>query len=383
MSTNDYILNLLNIKDKNIKILDGKQEIKKIKGNNYKIIEGYLTYIPSYCPNCGCVNETANDIIKCGFRKKCKIKIPKISNCLSMLLLHKQSEKDIAKRLGISSSTVNRKLESLSSKTILKNQFLPKIMNWDEFKATKDTTGKMAFIMLNNETGEIYDIKDCRKKDYLEKYFRKYPYYERNKVKFICIDFYPGYISLTRKLFKKAEIIIDKFHIVLQAYNVLNKARIKLCYKSNPNYNKLKNYWKLILKNEEELSEKKEYSKYFKKEISSKEIVTYLVNTDETFKATYECYQGLLKAIKNKDIEKFENIVYHSSNKISKDMKKVLKLYRENFDIVTNSLKYDINNGIIEGKNNLIKVIKRISFGYRKFKHLTTRTLLISNTIKG
>lgn len=169
----------------------------------------------------------------------------------------------------------------------------------------------------------------------------------------------------------------------MQAYNVLNKARIKLCYKSNPNYNKLKNYWKLILKNEEELSEKKEYSKYFKKEISPKEIVTYLVNTDETFKATYECYQGLLKAIENKDIEKFENIVYHSSNKISKDMKKVLKLYRENFDIVTNSLKYDINNGIIEGKNNLIKVIKRISFGYRKFKHLTTRALLISNTIKG
>ncbi|CCY89533.1 transposase [Mycoplasma sp. CAG:956] len=70
MSTNDYILNLLNIK-----ILDGKQEIKKIKGNNYKIIEGYLTYIPSYCQNCGCVNETANDIIKCDFRKNCKIKI--------------------------------------------------------------------------------------------------------------------------------------------------------------------------------------------------------------------------------------------------------------------------------------------------------------------
>lgn len=256
-------------------------------------------------------------------------------------------------------------------------------MNWDEFKATKDTTGKMAFIVLNSETGEIYDIRDCRKKDYLEKYFRKYPYYERNKVKFICIDFYPGYISLAKKLFKKATIIIDKSHIVLQAYNALNKARVKLCYKSNPNYNKLKNYWKLILKNEEELSEKKEYSKYFKKEISPKEIVTYLVNTDETFKATYECYQGLLKSIKNKDIKKFKNIVYHSSNKISKDMKKVLKLYRENFDIVTNSLKYDINNGIIEGKNNLIKVIKRISFGYRKFKHLTTRAFLISNNVKG
>ena len=38
MSTNDYILNLLNINDKNIKILDGKQEIKKIKCNNYKLL---------------------------------------------------------------------------------------------------------------------------------------------------------------------------------------------------------------------------------------------------------------------------------------------------------------------------------------------------------
>ena len=40
MSTNNYILNLLNIKDENIFI---KQEIqnKIIKGRNYKIIEGF------------------------------------------------------------------------------------------------------------------------------------------------------------------------------------------------------------------------------------------------------------------------------------------------------------------------------------------------------
>ena len=43
-------------------------------------------------------------------------------------------------------------------------------MNWDEFKATKDTTGKMAFIMLNNETGEIYDIKDCRKNGFMSSF---------------------------------------------------------------------------------------------------------------------------------------------------------------------------------------------------------------------
>ena len=51
MSTNDYILNLLNIKDKNIFILNNIEE-KVIKNKNYKVIEGILTYKPEKCPCC-------------------------------------------------------------------------------------------------------------------------------------------------------------------------------------------------------------------------------------------------------------------------------------------------------------------------------------------
>lgn len=64
-------------------------------------------------------------------------------------------------------------------------------------------------------------------------------------------------------------------------------------------------------------------------------------------------------------------------------MKKALKLYRENIKYIENSFKYDINNGIIEGKNNLVKCIKRISFGYRKYDHFVARIFLINGTIKG
>ena len=46
------------------------QIVKKgIKGKNYKIIEGILTYKPDKCPICGTVNNSFNDIIKWGFRK--------------------------------------------------------------------------------------------------------------------------------------------------------------------------------------------------------------------------------------------------------------------------------------------------------------------------
>ncbi len=421
MSMNNYILNLLNIEDKNILILPNIEE-RLIKNKKYKIIEGLLTHIPNHCPCCGCVNESHNDIIKWGYRKNCKIKIPKISNCFSLLILHKQrffckncnntfiaetslidrnknisnntelqinlelmmkqSEKDISKRLDVSVSKIDRKLTDISSHTVLRHASLPESMNWDEFKATKDTKSKMAFIITDNENGNIFDIQDSRKSIDLNKYFRRYPKKEREKVKHISTDFYSGYIFLAKRLFKNAKISIDRFHIVIQAYNALNTTRVKLCHKYNPNYNKLKDYWKLIVKNENDLSDKKEYSKHFKKEISQKEIVKYLINTNKELKATYECYQGLINSLKDKDFNKFKSIILHSNENISDKMKQALKLYNNNLKYIENSFKYDINNGIIEGTNNLIKCLKRIAFGYRKYDHFIARIFLIKGIIK-
>lgn len=422
MYNNYYILNLLNIKDQNIFINTNNIEERKIKNKNYKIIEGILTYKPKCCPICGVVNESSNDIIKWGFRKNCKIKIPKISNCYSLLILHKQrffckhcnntfiaetnlidrnknisnntelqlnlelmqkqSEKDIAKRLDISVSKIDRKLNEISSHKVLRHETLPTSMNWDEFKATKDTKGKMAFIITNNESGNIFDIKDSRKTYDLEKYFKRYSRKERDKVKHISIDFYSGYISLAEKLFKNADISIDRFHIIIQVYNALNNARIKLCYKNNPNYKKLKDYWKLIVKNERDLSDEKKYSKHFKKDISQKEIVQYLINTDKTLEATYERYQGIINSLNDKDFNKFKSIITHGNKNISDKMKQTLKLFNKNIKYIENSFKYDINNGIIEGTNNLIKCLKRIAFGYRKYDHFIARIFLIKGVIK-
>ena len=422
MYNNYYILNLLNIKDQNIFINTNNIEERKIKNKNYKIIEGILTYKPKCCPICGVVNESSNDIIKWGFRKNCKIKIPKISNCYSLLILHKQrffckhcnntfiaetnlidrnknisnntelqlnlelmqkqSEKDIAKRLDISVSKIDRKLNEISSHKVLRHETLPTSMNWDEFKATKDTKGKMAFIITNNESGNIFDIKDSRKTYDLEKYFKRYSRKERDKVKHISIDFYSGYISLAEKLFKNADISIDRFHIIIQVYNALNNARIKLCYKNNPNYKKLKDYWKLIVKNERDLSDEKKYSKHFKKDISQKEIVQYLINTDKTLEATYECYQVIINSLNDKDFNKFKSIITHGNKNISDKMKQTLKLFNKNIKYIENSFKYDINNGIIEGTNNLIKCLKRIAFGYRKYDHFIARIFLIKGVIK-
>lgn len=423
MSNNNYILNLLNIEDPNIHISQDSIDDKVVHGVKHKVIYGVLSYIPSSCPCCNATNSSSNDIIKWGFKHNCKVIIPKISNFPSILFLSKQrffckhchntfvaatslvdryknisnnsnllirtelmtksSEKDIAFRANVSSSSVNRILHDISTHSVLRHPYLPTSMNWDEFKATKDTKGKMAFMILDNQKGNIFDILDSRKSLDLEKYFERYSRRQRNKVQFISTDFYSGYISLANKLFRNASIVIDRFHIVVQAYQALNITRVKLCHKSNPNYNKLKYYWKLLLKNELDLTDEKHYSKHFRKEISQKEIVTYLIHTDSTLKATYECYQGLIQSIHNKDFQRFQKIIHHPTKDISDKMKQALKLYRQHEQYIENSFKYDINNGIIEGTNNLIKCVKRIAFGYRSFTHFTSRIFLIKGIIKG
>ena len=71
----------------------------------------------------------------------------------------KQSEKNIANRPDVSVSKINRKLNEISSHIVLIHEHLPIHMNCDKFKATKDASGKMAFIIVDNNTGNIFDIQ--------------------------------------------------------------------------------------------------------------------------------------------------------------------------------------------------------------------------------
>ncbi len=164
---------------------------------------------------------------------------------------------------------------------------------------------------------------------------------ERDNVKFITLDLYKPYYELMHSLFRNAILIPDRFHIVIQVRNALDKTRIKLCIKSNPNYTKLKKYWKLILKDKRELDKNnKKYQKCFKKKMSQYDIVSYLLNTNEELYETYQIYQSILYSIdtKNKDI--FLSIINGKNFKISKYMKKALKTLKNMKEYILNAFDY-------------------------------------------
>ena len=423
MTHTDYTKKILNIEDENIYFYENCLEIVEIKGIKTKVFHGYLTYSPDYCPHCGVINEGFNDIIKWNFKRNCKIKVTKVANYNAILLLDKQrfyckhcnrtftastnvvdfhkqisndtrlsiilelmnkgSEKDISIRNNVSTNSTNRILDEISNDTIVKNNgLLPEILGIDEFSATKDTISKMAFIIINQTDRNIFDINNSRHSNDIDKYFRNYSKKERDKVKFITLDLYKPYYKLMHSLFRNAILIPDRFHIVVQVRNALDKTRIKLCTKSNPNYSKLKKYWKLILKDKRELDkDNKKYQKCFKKEMSQYDIVTYLLNTNEELYQTYQVYQSILYSIdtRNKDI--FLSIINGKNLKVSKYMKKAIKTFKNMKEYIVNAFDYEYSNGIVEGTNNLIKQIKHTACGYRKFKHLKARIMLIKGLL--
>lgn len=411
---------MLELKDSNIFFKENFYYKEKINNIIHKIFEGYLSYTPDFCPKCGVVFDKSFE--KHGFISS-DIKIPDVLGFKSILRLHKQrylckhcnkaftltsnitsygcfisnitkhkiakdltkkrSEKDIAFDNNVSTNTVERVMDSYYETQKLYKNYLPEVLSFDEFKSVKSADGAMSFHMCNGITGQMIDIIEDRRLDNLIKYFYYYDYKARSKVKFITIDMYSPYVSLIKKMFPNAKIIIDKFHLTQLISRSLNKTRIRAMNKDKRNYRKLKRYWRLILKDRNELDFSK-WEKYtcFDSLMTQSDIVNYLINTDEELKQTYFIYQEILYSFKNKNFNKLKQILRKINPKISNYMKTSIKTLIEFLPYIRNTFENNYHNGFIEGNNNFIKVIKRIAFGFRSFRRFKARIMICKGLIK-
>ena len=420
MSDLNYITEMLELKDKNIKFFENCYHKEKIKGVYHKVFDGILTYQPLCCEKCGVAFD--NKFEKHGFITS-SIKIPDISGFKTILRLNKQrylckhcgkaftlrdnvteygcciskntkwkiandlrnkiSEKDIAKNNNVSPNTVERVMDSYYDNQKLYKNYLPKVLSFDEFKSVKSADGAMSFHLCNGETGQTIDIVEDRKLLSLLQYFSYYSFNARKSVKFIVIDMYSPYVSLIKKMFPNAQIIIDTFHLIQLISRSLNKTRIKAMKNNKAVYNKMKRYWKLILKDRNEL----DYSKWkkftcFPHFMTEIDVVNYILDQSSELKATYYKYQELLQSIKEKNYNDFLYAINNINNNISDYMKTSIKTLIEFKDNIQNTFNNNYHNGYIEGNNNFIKVLKRIAFGFRSFRRFKARIMICKGLIK-
>ena len=416
-----FIQKTLQLKDKNILIDIDHLDDTLYKGQKSLMFYGKLTYHIKICSHC----QTSGNIVKNGTRYL-RITLAPFSGLPAYLCLSKQrflcrhchksftaktslvqphcfisnpvirmvcdratrtvSETDIAKDSFISIHSVRRIIDKMATKiSIRPTHALPEHLSFDEFKSVRSVKAAMSFSCMDTLSHKLVDIVHDRKQSSLRDYFIRYDYQARQQVKTVTIDMYEPYIHLIHRCFPKAKIIIDPFHLVQALQRELNRLRVTVMnhYKNTdrPLYNKFKRYWKLLLKNDEDLSFYP-YKPYplFKWQTHEQAIVDYLLDKDHQLRETYTVVNRLKYAIKHRQWTMFETTLYQSNIlNISAGLNRVVRSFKKYQTYIQHTFQYpDLTNGPIEGFHNKVKVLKRNAYGYRNYWHFRHRILLMS-----
>ena len=417
MSINNSILKLLNMKDKNLNFNENFVVEREIKNKRCLVILGYLKNDFEYCPCCGCINE--NTIIKKGTRNSL-IKINKHAELTTYLDLTKQRYKCkncnkkfyattpevnyrchiskqvklailncakemmckslIARLYNVSDNTVQSIFDTVYYNDTVYKDFLPKAICIDEFTFKKKT---YAFNICNAKNGKTIDLVLDRTTNNLDKYFSHYTEKARKRVKFVVMDMYSPYIDLIKKWFPNAKIIIDLFHIVQLLTKSLNKTRINVMNENKDDRNKFKRYWRFILKSRFDL-DSSTWNKFrcFKNLMTEIDVVNYLLSKDKFFENSYDLYQDILYHLQHRNYEGFNKVVNKEYKDISKQIQITLNTLKKYSKYIKNTLEYSYSNGVMERNNNTCKLIKRISFGFKNFRNMKSRIMIITNIFR-
>ncbi|MBT0946762.1 ISL3 family transposase, partial [Streptococcus lutetiensis] len=309
------------------------------------------------CKNCRKVTVSETSLIQ----KNCQISEP-LRQKVAQALVNRQALTHIAQDLAISTSTVHRKLKEFTFKEDFSR--LPEILSIDEFSYQK---GKLAFIAQDFETKKIITILENRTQTTIRNHFFRYSKEARNSVKVVTVDMSGSYIPMIPKLFPKAKIVIDRFHIVQHMSRALNHTRIQLMTqfdKKSLEYRALKYYWKSVLKDSRKLSLNSFRSRTFGETLTPKECLTEIFHLVPELKGYYDLYQFLLFHLQEKNADYFFDLIEEALPHLNQTFKTALRTILHHKQHVINAIELPYSNAKLEATNKLIKDIKRNAFGF-------------------
>ena len=278
--------------------------------------------------------------------------------------------KTIAKDNNISIPTVVRYMHFnfyLSNK----HDFdLPERIGVDEFKGNCGEE-KYQLHIFDLDSKKTIDILKSRKYDDLEAYFSSFSLEQRCRVKVVSMDLYSPFKRIIKDKFYHASIVADNFHFTKLVMQGLDELRLNLWRNTK---GKEKRYFKNL-----KLSLAKDISKVKEKEA---EKLLYAFELSPILKYAYTLKQQFLDIKKFNTFEEkeiaFRKWLDDAESSTIKEFKKPVKTLRQWHKYISNSFKLNLSNGPVEGKNNLIKTLKRISFGFRNLTNFKERIILCS-----
>lgn len=284
------------------------------------------------------------------------------------LQVHRQlkecrSIKSIAKDNNMSPPTAAKLVNEIDFKT----RNLPEVLAIDEFKGNAEGE-KFQCILADPKNRRIVDVLPTRRHEMIRHYLLGYN--NRKDVRFVVMDMTGGYRKLMKELFPQAKIIVDKYHYVRQITYAIERVRVEeqkrlsgtwRRYFKKSKYLLLKDTERLTTEDRIQLENLFRISEPLRKAYALKQQFEYVKASTSREEAAKRLSKWILDAQSSKLI----------------DFMKVSLTYQNWSKEILNSFEYPYTNGYIEGCNNRIKVLKRVSFGIPRFARFRRRIMHI------
>lgn len=231
-----------------------------------------------------------------------------------------------------------------------------RIIAVDELAIRKGHT--YATRVIDVETKRTLFVTRDRDQRALARFYRLLGPGGRRQIQAIAMDMHEPYILITKRRLPNAQIVFDQFHVLAGYSRVIDKVRNQEAHKETPAWRELiKGSRYLLLKNRENLKPGQGVK------------LRELLNANRRLNTLYvlkDDLKQLWKYVYPASAERWFDDWYRRAmySKIPL-LKTFARTVKKNWAGIVSHCRYPIHTGLIEGMNNLAKVIKRIAFGFR------------------
>ena len=271
---------------------------------------------------------------------------------------HGRSIADVAREYALPYTTVERWFYTYAPDQLVEES--AKHICVDEFALRKGHS--YATSVLNAETGRILAIVPHRDQDAIESVLKKVT----GPIQTVISDFAATMAGAIQAVYPTAIHVLDRFHLV-QFFTDAQQRRRRYLGEAKKQH-KSRFIDRCLARKPEELTEEERgfVREWLLEDFHTKHIYQALNHMRYVLKATTDTQAK--KRLK----DWLKRYQFHTSGVVSKIAKTVI--VREK--VMVDTIHSPFSNGIMEGTNNKIKLIKRRGFGYRNDDHLFLRLRL-------
>lgn len=281
--------------------------------------------------------------------------------------------KTVAQNNDVSTEEIETMLKDKAQELKQEKPSKLKRLGIDEIALVKGQ-GNYCAVLVDLEKSKVVDILEERSQEKIMSVLTSWGTEVLQSIEYVSIDLWKPYKSLVRKLMPNAEVVADRFHVMKQVNEELDEQRKAQKREVKKEKSKKKKQRILsglskskyaLLKNEDNLNEKQQ------KKLNEVKIVCPTL--------------GKMHELK----EKFRDILQQKQDsltgllKISDWLKEAQEYYPEAQKTIIRWIGeiiayFDqrVTNGVVEGINNKLKLIKRAAYGFRNFSNFRDRVLL-------